>query len=107
MEALEDKRLQLDEKITALTEDICHIKTVGQGATLRQREEELCTALEDNKKLSIDLDKAKKVRMAAKFTCNNYQIKNSTLYVSWQMNNLEPFLVELCQFYLVKQDYKL
>ncbi|XP_033740444.1 centrosomal protein of 85 kDa-like isoform X2 [Pecten maximus] len=61
IQEVENKGTQLGEKLSILTDQIDRFKSVGQGATLRQKEEELQKAQEENDKLSNDLDKAKKL----------------------------------------------
>ncbi|XP_069138029.1 centrosomal protein of 85 kDa-like isoform X1 [Argopecten irradians] len=61
IEEVENKGTQLGEKLSILTDQIDHFKSVGQGAALRQKEEELQRVQEENDRLSTDLDKAKKL----------------------------------------------
>ncbi|XP_060069670.1 centrosomal protein of 85 kDa-like [Ylistrum balloti] len=61
IEEVENKGTQLGEKLSILTEQIDHFKSVGQGAALRQKEEELQKLQEENDRLSMDLEKAKKL----------------------------------------------
>lgn len=61
IEEMDEKGSNLAQKVSILTEEIDHFKSVGQGAALRQKEEQLQNVQEENDKLSNDLEKAKKV----------------------------------------------
>ena len=61
VQELENKQQHLAGKMKELTKEIHHIKSEGEGKALQQAQEELQEALEVKERVTLDLEKAKKV----------------------------------------------
>ena len=58
---LENKQQHLASKMKDLTQEIQYIKSEGEGRALQQAQEDLQDALEVKERVTLDLEKAKKV----------------------------------------------
>ena len=61
VQELENKQQHLAGKMKALTLEIHHIKSEGEGRALQQAQEELQDTKEEKERATLDLEKAKKV----------------------------------------------
>ena len=61
VQELENKQQHLAGKMKALTLEIHHIKSEGEGRALQQTQEELQDTKEEKERATLDLEKAKKV----------------------------------------------
>ena len=61
VQELEGKQQQLANKMKELTKEIHYIKSEGEGRALQQAQEDLQDALEVKERVTLDLEKAKKV----------------------------------------------
>lgn len=69
IEELETKGSQLSECVGRLQEEIDHFKSIGHGAALQQRENDIQALKEEIKKLNSALEKAKKVILKYHYYC--------------------------------------
>ncbi|OWF52460.1 centrosomal protein of 85 kDa-like [Mizuhopecten yessoensis] len=89
IEEMENKGKQLGEKLSILTDEIDRFKSIGQGAALRLREEELQKLQEENDRFSTDLDKAKKLLETCHRKIRHQDVKHQ--------NSVKSMEERLCQ----------
>lgn len=61
IEELQNEMDHLSGKVKSLSSELDRIKSDGEGAALQRCEEEVIRLKEDNQRLAIDFEKAKKV----------------------------------------------